>query len=369
MKVLLCVASARLAYGGPALSVSALARNLARSGAETAIWCPDGSAAEIELEQSSSSLQRLTGKFADAVRQFGRPNVIHDNGIWWSHNRAIARYARRHSIPRLVSPRGMLEPWARQHKRLRKALAWRLYQRRHLLTASALHATSPQELESLAALFPSHPARMIGNGLDMPPLDKCAFGDEPRADGRRQALFLGRLHPVKGLPMLVAAWQQAHPGWRLVLAGPDEGGHRQELEHLIAAAGLVDEIEFAGPVRGDEKDRLFATSQLFVLPSHSESFGMSIGEAFAHALPVITTKNVPWPQIGEAHCGWRVPATPEGLASALREATACETDDLAAMGRRGRALVSREFGWERITDQFIAFYEGLLSRGPRPDIS
>jgi glycosyltransferase involved in cell wall biosynthesis len=369
VKVLLCVASARVAYGGPALSVSALARNLALSGAETAIWCPDGSAPEIELDGSSSSLQRLMGSFPQAMKHFGRPDVIHDNGIWWSHNRVIARYARRHCIPRLVSPRGMLEPWARQHKQLRKALAWRLYQRRDLLTASALHATSPQELDNLSVLFPYHPARMIGNGLDMPPLAKCAFDRGVRAGGLRQALFLGRLHPVKGLPMLVAAWKQACPGWKLVLAGPDEGGHRQELEQLIAAAGLADAIEFAGPVRGDEKDRLFAKSQLFILPSHSESFGMSIGEAFAHALPVITTQNVPWPQISEANCGWRVPATPEGLASAVREATTCEFDELAVMGRRGRALVAREFGWERITDQFIAFYEALISQGPRPDIT
>lgn len=368
MKILLSVASARLAYGGPALSVTALARNLARSGAQTGIWCPDGSATEIELTGSSGELHRLSGSFEEAVSRFGMPDVVHDNGIWWPHNHAIAILSRRHGIARLVSPRGMLEPWARRHKPVRKAIAWQLYQRRDLLAAAALHATSPQELETLAQVLPGQQARLIGNGLDLPEAANTAFSSVAPRPGIRQALFLGRLHPVKGLPMLLRAWQlAAAAGWRLVLAGPDEGGHRAELEQLIATLGIAGTVEFAGAVSGKAKEQLFSNSQLFVLASHSESFGMSIGEALAYGLPVLTTQNVPWPQIADVGCGWRVPGEVEPLAAALREALACPDEALAAMGRRGRRLVAEEFGWESLTEHFIALYAGLLSQGPKPD--
>ncbi len=367
MKVLLSVASARLAYGGPALSVTALARSLARSGIDAGLWCPDGSAAEVAQAAAGAPLQCLAGSLEEALGHFGTPDIIHDNGIWWPHNHRIARLARRAGIPRLVSPRGMLEPWARRHKPLRKALAWRLYQRRDLQGAAALHATSAQEQANLAALFPGLSPALIGNGLDLPVAADMAFSGNAGATGDRQALFLGRLHPVKGLDLLLRAWKRAAPqGWRLVLAGPDEAGHQAVLEQEIASLGIGAAVSFAGPVTGAAKARLFAQSQLFVLPSHSESFGMSVGEALAHGLPVLTTRNVPWPRLEETGAGWRTVVSEAGIAEALARAVACPDAELALMGQRGRRLVAEEFGWEGLTKRFIALYAGLVSQEPKP---
>lgn len=362
MKILLCVASARLAYGGPALSVTALSRNLAGAGVSAGLWCPDGSSAELPGGAPPDGLQCLSGTLEQALSAFGRPDAIHDNGLWWPHNHRIARYAYRDSIPRVVSPRGMLEPWARQHKPMRKAIAWHLYQHRDLLSAAALHATSAQEQANLVGLLPGASVSLIGNGLEIPDTSRLAFRQPHDPAAPRQALFLGRLHPVKGLPRLLAAWHRAAPqGWRLVLAGPDEQGHRGELEQEVARLGLGASVSFAGAVTGAAKDRLFAESQLFVLPSHSESFGMSVGEALAHGLPVVTTTNVPWPQIETNACGWRVEGSASALADALVQATAAPQADLAEMGRRGRQVILDEFGWEALTQRFIALYAGVLS--------
>lgn len=367
MKVFLSLASVRLSYGGPAVSVVALAGALARAGLEVGLWCPDGSAPGIAAQPGAEGLLPLGGTLDEAIGEFGMPQLVHDNGLWWAHNHRIARFAARHKLPRVVSTRGMLEPWARRHKRVRKAVAWQLYQKRDLLTAAALHATSDQEAVNVEALMPGKLVAAIGNGLDMPGEDSVAFSGTGRKAGPRQALFLGRIHPQKGLPLLLRAWRMAAPAdWRLVLAGPDEDGHQQLLEAEIARLDLAGVVSFAGPVTGAAKAQLLAASHLFVLPSHSESFGMVVGEALAHGLPVLTTLNVPWPQLEELDCGWRAAGTVEAIAAALTEATRCNNERLAEMGQRGRALIAEQYGWGKIAERFTGLYSRLLANPGTP---
>jgi glycosyltransferase involved in cell wall biosynthesis len=370
VKVFIAIASARLAYGGPAVSVASLAKGLARVGVKTGLWCPDGSAGQVLKTQDEAKLRLLTGSLDLALDQFGKPDLIHDNGLWWSHNHRIAQVSARRCVPRVVSVRGMLEPWARAHKRWRKDLAWRLYQARDLRSAKVVHVTSVQEMDNLRSALPASRIACIGNGLDLPSEGALAFSGEHAASGKRQALFLGRLHPIKGLPLLLQAWHKAAPrGWRLVLAGPDEAGHRQQLEQQVAQLGLGACVSFTGPVSGEAKARLFAQSQLFILPSHSESFGMAVGEALAHGLPVITTSNVPWPQLERLDCGWRGEGTADALADLIGKATACQENTLAEMGLRGRKLIAEEFGWDRVAAQFIDLYTAILSQTEKPILS
>jgi glycosyltransferase involved in cell wall biosynthesis len=259
-------------------------------------------------------------------------------------------------IPRLVSMRGMLEPWAMQHKRWKKRMAWHLYQRRDLASAQYHHATSAKESSGVQRLRLGVPVGVIPNGVDLPLRDH--HGGLSRA-----ALFLGRLYPVKGLPMLVEAWARVRPqGWTLRIAGPDEAGHRAHLEKSVSAAGLGAEITFLGPLEGAAKSEAFSEAQLFVLPSHSESFGMAVGEALAHGLPVLTTTAVPWPLLPVRGCGWQVAPTVEGIAEGLSGATSLTPAALAAMGANGRELVAAEFGWERVAAQFLQLY-GELAAG------
>jgi glycosyltransferase involved in cell wall biosynthesis len=220
-----------------------------------------------------------------------------------------------------------------------------------------LHATAAQEADNLGAFALGPPIRAIANGVDLPDLPPAAPSVASRA---RTALFLGRICPVKGLPMLVQAWARARlAGWRLIIAGPDEAGHRREVEAAVAAAGLSEVVSFAGPAFGEAKTQLLRQADLLVLPSHSESFGMAVAEALAHQVPVLTTTAAPWPMLADRGCGWRVRPAVEALADALRDAAACDAPTLRRMGEAGRALIESDFGWARIAAEFAALYASL----------
>lgn len=359
MKVILAVKSLLPSYGGPAFSVSRLAVALADAGVEVGLWAADMSAATTPLLPAHPLVQPLSGSFAEATDRFGPPDILHDNGLWLAHNHRIAMFAARRNLPRVVSTRGMLEDWAVNHKRLKKKAAWWLYQRRDLCRAAFHHATAAAEAQTLQRLALGVPHGVIPNGIVIPAHGRCQ--SEPRT--QRTALFLGRIHPVKGLPLLVEAWRTLRPpGWQLLIAGPDEIGFRAELETSVCAASLSNEVRFLGPIDGEAKENAFAAADLFVLPSFSESFGMAIGEALAHGVPVLTTTGAPWPMIATHGCGWRVPATVEGITHGLSQATSLDRTTLAAMGERGREVVQRDFAWTSVARQFISTYESLLTR-------
>ena len=161
--------------------------------------------------------------------------------------------------------------------------------------------------------------------------------------------------------MLLDAWATVRPkGWRLEIAGPDEAGHRGELERQAATLDLADAVSFTGPLDGPAKSAALSTAELLVLPSHSESFGMAIAEALAHEAPVLTTTAAPWPALIEHQCGWWVEPSVAGLSEGLRAATASNDATLCAMGERGRALVAADFSWDRVARQFVDAYSRLI---------
>lgn len=259
----------------------------------------------------------------------------------------------------------MLEPWAIGHKGLKKRVAWWLYQRQDLAGASVLHATSNAEAYNLAQLKLGVPVRIIPNGIDLPDAEVAPSQAPRKKEGVRTALFVGRLYPVKGLPMLVEAWaRERPPRWRLRIAGPDEAGHRRDVENAIAGAGLEDSISFDGPLEGEAKAEAFRAADLFVLPTLSESFGIVIAEALSYGIPVLTTTAAPWPTLSEHGCGWRVAPTVDGLSDGLRLATAAAPNELRSMGSRGRELVHSQLRWDLVASQFIQLYAGAARASP-----
>ena len=365
MKVFVAGTSLLPSYGGPAFSVSRLATALAEAGVEVGLWAPDQSAGFTPLLPAQSSVRRLTGTEAEALDSFGKTDVLHDNGIWLPHNHRLAALAKRRGIPRVVSTRGMLEPWALNHKRLKKNLAWCLYQCRDLKQARCHITTSEAEAQNLQHLGLGVPIATVPNGVDVPeerPRSVDSGAERAVRGGLRTALFLGRIYPIKGLPMLIEAWARARPdGWILRIAGPDEAGHQKQVEKAVIAAGLGQVVSFTGPLAYGMKKSAFFDAELFVLPTHSESFGIVVAEALAHGLPVLTTTGAPWSILPDSGCGWWVDATVDGITEGLRRATILDPDTLRSMGAKGRALVSAKFGWKRVADLMLSTYEAILA--------
>jgi glycosyltransferase involved in cell wall biosynthesis len=369
VRVFLAATSLLPDYGGPAFSVSRLATALADVGVEAGLWASDGSAAVSPLLPEGSSVQRFVGSESEALERFGQVDLLHDNGIWLPHNHRLAVLADKRCIPRVVSVRGMLEPWAFRHKQAKKKIAWWLYQRNDLKQARLHIATGDAEAMNLQRLGLKVPVAIVPNGIDLPQECPRKLGLDSQSVVRRRqrtALFLGRIYPIKGLPMLVEAWARVWPeGWVLRIAGPDEAGHQKQVERAVSDAGLGNFVSFIGPVEPQMKSSVFFDADFFVLPTHSESFGMAVAEALAHGVPVLTTTGAPWSMLQETGCGWWVPPTVDGIAEALRQATSLDRESLLRMGEKGRSLVSKEFGWKRIAKLMMSVYEEVLKHGSR----
>ncbi len=292
-------------------------------------------------------------------------NIVHDNGVWLPFNHLVANTCRKYSFKRIVSPHGMLEPWAMNYKRYKKGIGWFIFQKNDLQLASAFHATSQEEAENIRKIGFKQAIAVIPNGVLVP--DKIVNEKKAQEKYQRKALFLSRIHPKKGLHNLLDAWETLKPNeWRLLIVGPEEAGYRAEIEGKIKAKGLESFIELRGEVNDLEKWDLYKSSALFVLPSFSENFGIVVAEALAAGVPVITTRGTPWSDLQKYDCGWWVDIGVEPLVKALREAINMEPARLCEMGDRGAKLIESKYLWPQIGKQMLEFYEWLLGIGPKP---
>ena len=294
------------------------------------------------------------------------PSIIHNHGVWLPVNHWASSAARRNGIPLVIHPRGMLEPWAMSEKRLKKRLAMKFYQQRDIESARVLIATAVSEYENIRQFGFRQPIAVIPNGvkLDLP----CNVITKPSLlkGNIRTALFLSRVHPKKGLLNLLRAWSNLSPeSWRLCIAGPNEGGHLDDVMALARQLGIQDSVEYVGEADGDQKDALFRRCDLFVLPTFSENFGVVVAEALSHGLPVITTHGAPWADLEVYGCGWWVEIGIDPLQEALRSAMALSDEERHAMGERGKEYV-RRYNWEDIAQQTIEVYRWILGEEDKP---
>ncbi len=359
----MCIAGMGAETGGPARSVRHLSEYVLHDNNSVQLF----TAGPYTMEERSGTVPFASiHELPDVLKRLknSRETVIHSHGVWHPVNHRASSIANRFRIPLIVSPRGMLEPWSLNYKKWKKRFAWIMYQKRDLLTARVLHATSVQEAENLKALELGVPIAVIPNGVQVTPIRN----DKLSREGIKTALFLSRIHPKKGLINLVRAWALVRPpNWRVLIVGPDEGGHRVEVEREIEKQGVSGVFEFSGPADDIEKWDYYAGADLFILPTFSENFGIVIAEALACGLPVITTKGAPWSELDEHRCGWWVDTGVEPLTRALNEAINLPPEERQAMGQRGRKLVEQNYSWDKIGQEMVSVYEWMLGGGPQPE--
>jgi len=321
-----------------------------------------------------SRLDRLIGTRLLRSIEASAPEIIHLHGVWGPASRAVWRLTARHDAPRLViSPRGMLEPWALALSRWKKKVAWLAWTRALVERAATMHALCEEEAEALARLAPDLPICVIPNGVDLP---EPRIPEEP-APSERVLLFLGRIHPKKGLEPLIEAWGRvpvaAASGWRLAIAGWDDGGYEAGLVGRVRDLGIADSVSFLGPIFGEKKERVFRSAAAFVLPSLSEGLPMAVLEAWSFGLPVIMTDECHLELGFASGAALRVEPTPGSLAAVLADlARNRGAAELTAMGLRGRKLVESRFAWPRIGAEMADVYDWIVGgREPmsirRPD--
>lgn len=326
----------------------------------------------------SPSLGRHMGfsrELTRALRSFDEPiDLVHAHGLRNGIGLQALREQRERRVPMLITPHGMHFPQLLRRGRLLKAVVAAAWDRRYQQRAACFHVTGELELQHLRSAGARQPAAVVPIGVTSPaagdatPPDAATIDDlVPAATGRRIALFLAILDRKKGAVRLVQSWGRlAPPGWHLVIAGPDLGGHRAEIEQAIANSPCRGSIALLGGVYGRDKLRLMRSASLFVLPTEWESFGIVIGEALACGVPVITTRQTPWRELPSRGAGWCIDLDDRALDAALREATTLPDERLHAMGQAGKAWIERELGWPSIADRMTSLYAWLVGRASRP---
>jgi glycosyltransferase involved in cell wall biosynthesis len=366
MKILHTTSSLDPAAGGPARSVPQIALAQAELGHQVSIWVNDAS--HLAFADEILNHKAVTICCGPLLALIGNGNgngfsVVHDHGIWELFHCRVAWLCQRFSLPRVVSPRGMLEPWSMGHKKWKKRVAWYLYQKRNLMQADTLHATSAAEAKQFKHLGLNNEVLIQPNGVSLP-LGAAVPGEAVlRASGTaaRKMLFVGRIHPQKGLPLAVEAWSKVVPkDWEMYVVGPDEKGHEAELKGLIRKRGFETEWVFKGPMQGIDKWRVFYEADVVILPTYSENFGITVAESLATGTPVITTTGTPWAGLIERNCGWWVEPNVESIARAMGEAMSLDVDVLKKMGDQGREWVERDFSWPVIASEIIKGYEAVI---------
>lgn len=291
------------------------------------------------------------------ARNGGRA-VVHVHGVWTAVNAAACLRSRTLGIPYVVSPHGMLLPAAMHRSGLKKRCALGTFARRNLEAAALVHASSEAERDSVLAVAPAARTVVIPWGVDIP----NALTHRPPSDCKRQAAYIGRIIPLKGVDELLAAWDEVRPpGWDLRFIGSDPDGHESRLRGAIDARRLGETVSIQPAIDHTPLLQLLQQLDLLILPSHSENFGLVAAEALAAGVPVITTTATPWQAVVHERCGWWVNDTTAGLAAAIREACGLSADDLARMGARGRSWVAEFFAWPTIAARFAnELYQACL---------
>ena len=316
----------------------------------------------VEVYELDFSLLRwwsLKSKFLSILKN-EEPDLVHINGIWDPQNWLFQQVCISQGIKVLLSPHGMLEPYILKRNLLKKRIALTLYQKRAIKSVDYLHATASAELTQIRKLGFSSPAQIIPNGIDVSEVIMQSDGESPEPD--KNILFLSRIHPKKGLEILIEAVDLLNePNIKVTIAGEGEDVYIDQLKKLCVEKRVDHLFNFIGGVYEKQKWKLYSQADLFVLPTYSENFGIVIIEALAAGVPVITTKGTPWEELVVNQCGWWIELSVPNLLGAIKEALALSKKDRARMKEKGIHLVQQKYQIQAVVQNTFEFYKNIVS--------
>jgi glycosyltransferase involved in cell wall biosynthesis len=323
--------------------------------------------------RSPRFLRRAEGAMRAIDEAVERADIVHLHTLWHPLNIISRKACLRHGRKYVMMPHGMLDPYSLGQKRWRKKLYLAVTERRNLEGASRLVFTAKQEEEAAKKILPwLRAGEVISLAADIPPelsrqdAAKVFATCFPKIAGRRCMLFLGRIHPKKGLERLIVALPEVikkHPTVLLVIAGDGEPSYVQQIRDRICLAGLASHVLLTGSVAGPTKWGALACAEIFVLPSKHENFGISIAEAMHMAVPVVITNKVDiWLLVAEAEAGLILDdVTVESNLGQRLSVLLDASGDINTMGRRGQSFAKEHLTWPRVVRDMIAMYHRVLS--------
>lgn len=292
-------------------------------------------------------LLRLFGMIREA-------DVVHLNGVYSFTTVPTLMLCRLLKRPVVWSPLGALQRWPGTTRKTTKRLWERICNSCCDPERVVLHVTSEEEKSESLCRIDRASIVVIRHGIDMPKLN----GARTFHQGRDiRLLYLGRLHPIKGIENLLHALAMAKSNAFLSICGEGEADYQNRLRSLVAELQLSDRVKFHGRVDGEAKEQQFREADLCIVPSFKENFCTVVAESLARGLPVVASHGTPWRRIEDINCGLWVANGPEELSKAIDEAAYMP---LREMGVRGRQLMAQEYSWASIVEEMIAQYRSLI---------
>lgn len=373
MKICQIVPSLELRHGGPSVSVAALSSAMGQAGhaVELLTTHPQSVGTRQQGALPVHCYQRVFPRSIccspglKTYLQRGDATIIHHHSLWLRTLHYAANAVRADQARRLViSPRGMMSPWAWQHHRWRKQLAGAWIHPGAFEVVAGWHATSDSEAEDIRRLGFKQPICVAPNGVTSPNTEELAAAVQhwhsvcPETATQPTALFYSRFHRKKRVLELIDLWLRHAPReWLLLLVGIPEEYSVSELTGYAQRQAGADRIRVFS---GDAAPPPYAVARLFLLPSHSENFGLVIAEAMAAGVPVLVTDSTPWQTINPQKCGWCVPW--EAYAKTLSRVLSTPADELVTAGKQAQAWVTKEYAWSHSADLLVEFYRELLAQ-------
>jgi len=285
-------------------------------------------------------------------------NVVHGHGFHVYPNWVIGGSSVSKHKPLVYHPQGFFEPWILRRARWKKRAAAVLFENRNMRACRLWRALTNKEADQIRQQGFTAPIVVAPNGVHLEDYDSGPAGSAgpdlllpDRARDKKRLVFMARLHPKKGLDLLIPAWAKlkaSHGDWELLIAGPDEEGYRATVETMIRNLDLASCTTLVGSVTGAAKRQLLRCADVFILPSYSEGFPVSVLEAMACCVPVVGTEACNFAELETEGGGWSCQASPDSVQRALAAALQCSDAERKSRGQTARNLVEQKYVWKSI---------------------
>jgi glycosyltransferase involved in cell wall biosynthesis len=379
MRVLHVIPSVAERSGGPATAIIPMCRALKQEGVEVLLVSTN---AGMDHDEGVSEYKGIPAKFFPTQMgesfKYSRPlsswlssnieqfDVAHIHAVFNHSSIAAAHVCRRAGVPYVVRPLGTLEPWSMTQKSIRKRVFWQISGKGMLRRAAAIHYTTQAEKLSTERLLGLNHGKVIALGIEANSATSVTDAKLeqyfPELANKPYALVMSRLHPKKGLDVLIDAFLslvqvQKFAHWRLVIAGDGPADHVLKLK---AIAGSSSQIHFTGWLDGEKKDAVLGRASLLVLPSHQENFGLCVMEALSRSVPVLVSPHVNLAEeIVLANAGWIATVDKDALMSRLAEALS-DDDERRRRGQAGKQL-SQKYSWTTTAKNLLDLYKQVVT--------